>query len=169
MKCLKKEKIRAFIDYELTLSEVKNVKRHISECSYCQRTLQEVREEIKLTQRTLELLSPETVPESPSHLLSEMEEKKYQLTFRKFILSPIRVPAVVLVFIISFLLVMSFMLLAKNQREVSSRYLRSPEEKKGTLSFIMEDFVQSISLSVDSEEIKPIENPRVIVLKEFVK
>jgi len=169
MKCLKKEKIRTFIDHELTLSETKRVKRHISECSYCQNTLQKVGEEIKLTQRKIELLNPETVPEHSPCLLGEREERKCQFTFKKFILSPIRVPAVVLVFIISLVLVMSFMLFAKNLREVSPRYLQSPEAKKNTMNFIMEDFVQSISLSVESEEMKPIENPRIFVLKELEK
>lgn len=37
------------------------------------------------------------------------------------------------------------------------------------MNFIMEDFVQSISLSVESEEMKPIENPRIFVLKELEK
>lgn len=169
MKCLKKEKIRAFIDHELTLSEAKRAKRHISECSCCQNTIQKVGEEIKLTQRKLVLLNPETVPECSPRLLGEREEKKYQFTFKKFVLSPIRVPAVVLVFIISLVVVMSYMLFAKNLREVSPKYMRSPEAKKGTLSFVMEDFVQSISLSVDSEEMKPIDNPRIFVLKEFEK
>lgn len=169
MKCPKKEKLRAFIDRELTLSETKNVQRHISECSRCRRILQEAEEEIQITQRNIEFLNPETIPECPPCLLNQREREKGRIPFRKFILTPIKVPAGVLALIISLLLGMSFMSLARSPKEVSLGSLPRAKEKKATLSVYAEGFVQSISLSSDAKEIQPVENPRVYVLKEVAK
>jgi Putative zinc-finger len=169
MKCPKKEKIRAFIDRELTLSETKNVHSHISECSRCRRILQEAEEDIKITRRDLELLNPEVIPECPPLISSQHDRDKDRFPFRKFILTPIRVPAGVLVLIVSLLLGTSSMLLVKNLKEVSLGFSPRAKEKKASLSVFMEGFVQSISLQADAEEIRPIENPRIFVLREALK
>lgn len=167
MKCLKREKIRAFIDNELSAREKKRVENHLSGCSKCQKELKKAEEEIQFIQRQLEFLNPKTVPEYTPLLFSKKEKRgELRILFKRFIFSSVRVPAILLVVIISLALLMSFMLFAKNVSTIPPGYSQSPEAKKSTLNFVTDDFIQSISLDIDLRKFKPIKNPRIFVLKE---
>lgn len=167
MKCLKKEEIRAFLDNEFFQKEKKKIEKHLSECPKCQNIKKEIKEEINFVELKMTLLNPKTIPqERPFDLERVKREEKKQLSLKRFVLSPIKVPAGVLHLLGTVILVLFIMFISKSVKSTSMKSLQLADSGRCDLVFFYANKIQAISLNLDLSEFRPNENPRIFILRE---
>lgn len=130
MRCLEREKARAFIDGELSKKAMQRIERHLKYCRICQNQLKTKKEHINFVQTEMKLLDPQIIPKKEYDFLQRKKiTSKSTPILKRLILSPIRVPASVLALLGIVILVLSLMLFDKSRMSSEPESIRLTESE----------------------------------------
>lgn len=168
MKCLSKEILNRYQDGELSQKEITRVEAHLKACPACSLKLQEISQEITLIQENLELLKPQSIPETvftPSPARIEKYTPGFAKRWAEVIKSSIRVPVptFALLLVIIFFMAVGLLLQERKISELESPLLAA--KRQTTLYLISENRIQSVSLDAELEGFEPIKQPKIFVQK----
>ncbi len=167
MKCLKRKKIQAFIDNELSPNERGEIEKHLFECATCKHRLNSVKEKIDFIKSGLESLNPITIPQIVAvDRMQQKGEKQLKSSLRKFVFSTVRVPALVLVVVAVINLTLFGMIFSK--LVTSGKFDASVKTglKEDTLYLHVQDNIHVIPVDFDLSAFSPIKNPNIVVLSQ---
>jgi anti-sigma factor RsiW len=170
MKCLKRNKIQALVDNELSPNERREIEKHLSDCATCKHNLNSVQEKIDFVKQGLESLNPITIPQSAAvNRMQQKGEKRLKSPLRKFVFSTVKVPALVLVVVVVINLTLFGMIFSKIMPSTNFDASAKKESNGDSLYLHVQDNIHVVPVDFDLSTFSPIKNPNIVVLSQEEK
>lgn len=170
MKCLNKTTLTLYVDNELPEHQRNEIDTHLHSCPKCQRLLREIKTEIEFTGAKLELLRPESIPDStfiPSSAAAAFKRKPGIFTGIKDMLkTSVRIPVPTFAILAAVFVLMAVGLFIQNQKISELKSPLMAAKRQPTLYMVSENKIHSVPLEADLTGFQPIAKPKVFVAKE---
>jgi anti-sigma factor RsiW len=167
MKCLKRKKIQALIDNEMSPKERRKIEEHLSECATCEHKLNSVQKKIDFVKKGLESLNPITIPQIVAvDRIQQKGEKRLKSPIRKFMFSTVKVPALVLVVLGVINLTLFGIIFSKIVTSGKFDASQKMGLKEDALYLHVQDNIHVVPVDFDLSTFSPIKKPNIIVLSQ---
>jgi predicted anti-sigma-YlaC factor YlaD len=163
-----KKTLQEYLDGELPEAQSRRVEKHLTGCKKCSQRLADSKAQNNLVRKRLSLLDPVEIPAapaiSPGIWRYELPRKS---EIKRLFAATIRVPAAAVATAVLF--VAGFFLGITLRSRGEGGPVPRGETKSTPFYVSTADHVQVLSLNWDLTDYKPIEHPRIIVIKEEQK
>lgn len=169
MKCLNKTTLTLYADNELPEHQRNEIDTHLHSCSKCKEILREIKTEIELANKGMELLIPESIPGKPfvpSSTTSSAKKPGIFTGIKGMLKTSVRIPVPTFAVLAAVFVLMAVGLFIQGQKISELKSPLPAAKKQPTLYMVSESKIQSVPLEADLSGFQPIAKPKVFVSKD---
>ena len=166
MKHLDPRLIQMVLDGEASNDDKLWTKRHVHDCAGCLAKLERAGIALRAVMKDLEGLDPAVIPSPPEFDRPLTAEHPKRTLIRVLALSPIKVPAFLLILMAGMSVILTGLLLVGNPALKTTAITKISEERPDSITLISSAGETKIRLKTATYGFKVVENPSILVLKK---
>jgi anti-sigma factor RsiW len=166
MKHLDPQLIQMLLDGEASDNEKQRAEHHIHDCAGCRAKLERAGFKLKAVMNDLEGLDPATVPSPPAFDRPLVDNGPKRPLIRVLVLSPIKVPAFLLILMAGVLIILARLLFVGNPAQKNAAITKVSADGPDSVTLISSAGETKIRLNTATYGFKVVEDPSILVLKK---